>query len=260
MSEVGRRNYPAYTAGGQDIIGYWGRLEEEHNDIEPLALMGQLTSVVAHEIRNSLNASMLFVDYLEAELDQETPDTLGSLLPTTKELKAELTRLHNVVEDCLSLARLVHLHREREALGTFVADLGREQQEQLAKHRVILCMQGLETLGRVFMHPNTMRRALLNLMQNAVEAMPHGGTLTLFGQQTASRVELEIRDTGCGIPEGQLPMMFTPFHTTKPGGTGLGLYVVQQIITAHEGEVTVRSTPGAGTTFGIRLPRAGGGV
>ena len=210
MSGRGLASYPGYTTHVQNITDCLERLEGEPDNLEPLVLMGQLTSVVAHEIRNALNASMLFVDYLEAELDQETPDIPGGLLSTTKELKAELTRLHNVVEDCLSLARLVHLHREREALGTFVADVGQEQQEQLAKHRVILRMEGLETLGPVFMHPYTMRRALLNLIQNAMEAMPHGGTLTLFGQQTASRVELEIRDTGCGIPEGQLPMLFTP--------------------------------------------------
>jgi signal transduction histidine kinase len=68
------------------------------------------------------------------------------------------------------------------------------------------------------------------------------------------QVRLEVCDTGGGIPEEHLPLLFTPFHTTKAEGTGLGLYVVQQIIAAHEGEITVTSTPGAGTTFTILLP------
>jgi len=86
--------------------------------------------------------------------------------------------------------------------------------------------------------------------------MPRGGALTLRCQRTTSQVHLAIEDTGCGITAEQLPLLFTPFHTTKPDGTGLGLYVVQEIVAAHGGTIEVASIPGQGTTVTITLPCA----
>jgi signal transduction histidine kinase len=83
-------------------------------------------------------------------------------------------------------------------------------------------------------------------VQNARDAMPQGGTLTLRGWRTATQIHLAIGDTGQGIPAEQLPLLFTPFHTTKPEGTGLGLYVVQEIVGTHEGTIEVASEPGRG--------------
>jgi signal transduction histidine kinase len=117
-------------------------------------------------------------------------------------------------------------------------------------------MQGLAELGPVAFHANTLRRAFLNLVQNAADAMPQGGTVTLAGQNTATQVQLRVHDTGCGIPANLLQQVFEPLYTTKPGGTGLGLYIVQEIITAHGGQITVESVEGQGTMFTITLPRA----
>jgi signal transduction histidine kinase len=108
----------------------------------------------------------------------------------------------------------------------------------------------------VALHAQTFRRAVLNLMQNAVDAMPHGGTLTLRGRRQGTAVQLDVQDTGCGIPPEQQARIFEPLHTTKPGGTGLGLYIVQEVVAAHGGQVTVQSAVGQGTTFTITLPVA----
>jgi two-component system sensor histidine kinase FlrB len=110
-------------------------------------------------------------------------------------------------------------------------------------------------LGLVAFHASTLRRALLNLVQNAVDAMPQGGTVTLEGQGTATQVRLCVQDTGGGIPAEHLEKIFEPLYTTKPGGTGLGLYIVQEIVRAHEGQITVESVVGQGTTFILTLPR-----
>ena len=104
-------------------------------------------------------------------------------------------------------------------------------------------------------HATTLRRALLNLVQNALDAMPHGGTLTLTGRRTPTHVQLQVRDTGSGIASALRAKIFEPLYTTKPGGTGLGLYIVQEIVAAHRGQVTVESGEGQGTTFTLTLPR-----
>jgi signal transduction histidine kinase len=92
-------------------------------------------------------------------------------------------------------------------------------------------------------------------VQNALDAMPLGGTLTLAGQGTALQVQVQVQDTGSGIPTAELARIFEPLYTTKPGGTGLGLYIVQEIAAAHAGTITVQSAEGQGTTFTLTLPR-----
>jgi signal transduction histidine kinase len=96
---------------------------------------------------------------------------------------------------------------------------------------------------------------LLNLVQNARDAMPQGGTLTLRGWRTATQIHLAVCDSGQGIPAEQLPLLFTPFHTTKAEGTGLGLYVVQEIVGTHGGTIEVTSEPNRGTTVTMTLPQ-----
>ena len=119
-----------------------------------------------------------------------------------------------------------------------------------------LQLDGVECLGCVAFHESTLRRAILNLVHNALDAMSHGGTLTLAGQRTAAHVALQVRDTGNGILIERLAKIFEPLYTTKPGGTGLGLYIVQEIVAAHAGQVTLQSVEGQGTTFTITLPVA----
>src|SRR5262249_56349003 len=116
---------------------------------------------------------------------------------------------------------------------------------------------GVGDRGRVGVQAGALRRGVLNLLQNALEAMPEGGTVTLEGQGMATHVQLQVRDTGSGIPAAQLAQIFEPLYTTKAEGTGLGLYIVQEIVTAHEGQITMESVEGQGTTFTITLPRAG---
>src|SRR5438552_6261845 len=111
------------------------------------------------------------------------------------------------------------------------------------------------SVGSAVFHGYTLCRVVLSLVQNARDAMPQCGTLTLDGKGTATQVQLHVRDTGNGIPAAQLSHIFEPLYTTKPEGTGLGLYIVREIITAHAGQITVQSVEGQGTAFIITLPR-----
>jgi signal transduction histidine kinase len=106
-------------------------------------------------------------------------------------------------------------------------------------------------------HGSTLRRVLLNLVHNALDAMPHGGTLALTGERLATQVQLHVRDTGSGISAEQLTHIFEPLYTTRAEGTGLGLYIVREIMTAHAGQITVRSVEGQGTIFTLILPLEG---
>jgi two-component system sensor kinase FixL len=234
------------------------RLEGAMRRLEQLALMGRLAASVAHELRDPLNTIFLHADLLEEELQQPSPDHQSQLAASVAEIKTEVSRLHDLIEDYLSMARLASLHREAADLGTFVTAWAQDLEELVTSRGITLDRCGLGCLGAVVFHPNTLRRALVNLMQNALEAMPAGGRLTLRGRCSASEAHLEISDTGVGIPEDDLPLIFEPLHTTKAAGTGLGLYLVREIVAAHDGHLAVHSVPGEGTTFTLTLPRAAG--
>jgi PAS domain S-box-containing protein len=244
------------TAALERALAEQQRLEREAQRAEHFALLGRLAAGVSHEIRNPLAAVFLHVDVLTEELQQPSPDSPAVIAETLAEIKAHLTRVEDLVQDYLSLVRVHTLQREVQDLGMAVAAWGREFQEIVAAHGVKLQVDGVETLGPATFHASTLRRALLNLVQNAAEAMPQGGTITLAGRYTADQVQLLVRDTGSGIPADKLAQIFEPLYTTKPGGTGLGLYLVHEIVAAHEGQVTVQSTPGQGTTVTLTLPRA----
>jgi signal transduction histidine kinase len=212
---------------------------------------------VSHEIRNPLGAVFLHVDLLAEELQQPTSDSPAVVAEALAEIKTQLARLDDLVQDYLTLVRVGSIQRTPEDLGGAVQAWAAEFQALAAPQGVWLHLEGLTDLGTVAVHAATLRRALLNLVQNALEAMPQGGTLTLTGRRTPTHVALQIRDTGSGIASAHRTKIFEPLYTTKPGGTGLGLYIVQEIVAAHGGEVTVESAEGRGTTVTLTLPLAG---
>jgi signal transduction histidine kinase len=230
------------------------RLEHEAQRAQHFALLGRLAAGVSHEIRNPLGAIFLHVDLLEEELREPTPNSVAVLPAALAEIKTQLARLDDLVQDYLSLVRVSNIERTPQDVGAAVQAWAKEWRGLAAAHGVALHMEGLTDLGQAVLHESTLRRAMLNLVQNALDAMPRGGILTLVGQRTATQVQLQVRDTGGGIVAEHLPKIFEPLYTTKPGGTGLGLYIVQEILAAHGGQVTVESVHGQGTTFTLTLP------
>jgi two-component system CheB/CheR fusion protein len=231
------------------------RLEHEVQQAAHFAMLGRLAAGVSHEIRNPLAAVFLQVELLAEELQQPTPNSPAVLVEVLADIKVQLVRLEDLVQDYLSLVRVAHIVRAPQDLGAAVLSWAAEVQEQATASGVTIHLQGLAELGTVAFHANTLRRAVLNLLQNALDAMPQGGTLTLAGQGIATQVHMQVQDTGSGIPATLIEQIFVPLYTTKPGGTGLGLYIVQEIVAAHGGQVTVQSIEGHGSTFTITLPR-----
>jgi signal transduction histidine kinase len=247
----------ARTAALRHEMAERQRLEREAQRVQHFALLGQLAAGVSHEIRNPLAAVFLYVDLLAEELQQPTPDKPAAVAEALAEIKTNLARLDDLVQDYLTLVRVGSIQRTPEDLGHVVQAWAAEFQALAAPHGVRLQLEGLADLGIVAVHAATLRRAVLNLVQNALEAMPQGGTLTLTGRRTPTHVALQIRDTGSGIASAHRAKIFEPLYTTKPGGTGLGLYIVHEIVAAHGGEVTVESAEGQGTTVTLTLPLAG---
>jgi signal transduction histidine kinase len=245
------------TAALQREIAERRRLELEAQRAQHFLLLGHLAASVSHEIRNPLSAITLHVELLQEELRQPSPNSAEAMAQSFTEITTQLGRLHDLVQDYLSLARVATIERTPQDLGAAIETWAHEWQPLAAAQGVTLQLEGLTDLGQAVFHANTLRRVVLNLVHNALDAMPQGGTLTVAGQGTATQVQLHVRDTGNGIPAAQLPHIFEPLYTTKPEGTGLGLYIVREIVTAHAGEITVQSVEGHGTTFLLTLPRAG---
>jgi PAS domain S-box-containing protein len=243
------------TAALQQEILERQRLERDAQRAAHFAMLGRLAAGLSHEIRNPLGAVFLHVDVLTEELQQPSPDSPTQLAEALTEIKTQLARLDELVQDYLSLVRIGGMERTVQDLGTAVAAWSAEMQPTLTERRGRLQTQGLASLGHAAFHASTLRRVVVNLVQNAIDALPPGGTVTLAGHGTATHVQLVVQDTGSGIAAEQLEQIFEPLYTTKPGGTGLGLYIAQQIVAAHEGQLTVHSVVGQGTVVTITLPR-----
>jgi signal transduction histidine kinase len=218
------------------------------------AMLGHLAAGVSHEIRNPMAALALHIDLLDEELHDRAPESAAMVAELLAEIKTQLARVDDLLQDYLSLVRVAAIERTPQDLGEALQAWAGEWQQLAQSQGVTLRLEGIHNLGILALHPSTFRRALLNLVQNALDAMPQGGTLTIRGQRTATDVQLQVQDTGSGIAAATLAQIFEPLYTTKPGGTGLGLYIVQEIIAAHGGQVTVESVVGQGTTFTVTLP------
>jgi signal transduction histidine kinase len=233
------------------------RLQQEAQQASSFAKLGRLAADVSHDIRNPLSAVLLHVDLLEEELREQAPASVMLVEDTLTDIRTQLARLEDLVQDYLSLARVGSSALAPQHLGTLVQDWATEWAPLAAARGVTLACEGLEVVGKVAVHPTTLRRALLNLVQNALDAMPEGGRLTLRGHRSDATVQVDVCDTGSGIPPEHGARIFEPLYTMKTEGTGLGLCIVQEVITAHGGQVAVQSTVGQGSTFTITLPLQG---
>jgi PAS domain S-box-containing protein len=230
------------------------RLEREAQRVQHFALLGRLAAGVSHEIRNPLGAVFLHVDLLAEELRDHAPESAELVADTLAEIRTQLARLDDLVQDYLSLVRVAQIERTPTDLGAVLRTWTTEWQALGSAQGIACQFDGLDDLGIVAVHANTLRRALLNLVQNALEAMPQGGTLTLRGRRLGATIQLDVCDTGSGISPVQRTRIFEPLYTTKAGGTGLGLYIVQEVVAAHGGQVVVQSVEGQGSTFTLTLP------
>jgi signal transduction histidine kinase len=253
LTPAARQTVDTALAQSQQLLQQ--RLQQMASHAERCAQLGEIAARMMHDIRNPLNAVFLHADIIEEEIQRPTHDSQEQVVASVADIRTEVTHLYDLIQDYLALARLAVVCCELEDLGLFLGECVHTVRTLAESRQIVLHLEGLTRLGRVPMHKGTLRRAILNLMQRALAVMPQGGTLTLRGRRTASsHVTIEVRDTGDSIPEEQLDLLFEPFCATGAEGTGPGLYVVREVVTAHHGTLDVQSVPNKGTTFTITLP------
>jgi signal transduction histidine kinase len=245
----------------QETVGALRGVEDalhQHRDAlrrdRHFATLGRLAAGLSHEIRDPLGALFLHIDLLEEEFRSPSAASPRVIAQTFGDIRTALARLEALVQDYLALVRVGGVEPSVQDFGAAVQEWTGELHGLAAQHGVSLQLAGLETAGALAFHPGTLRRAVLNVVHNALEAMPQGGRLALECIRTAAAVQLRVSDSGVGIPAERVTRIFEPLYTTKPGGTGMGLYIVQQTLTAHGGRVTVESVEGQGSTFTFILP------
>jgi signal transduction histidine kinase len=215
---------------------------------ERLAALGELSAVVAHEVRNPLGVIFNSLGSLRRLL-KPTGDAC-MLLDIVGE---EADRLNRIVGDLLDFARPSTPEFRPEPLSRVVDDALAAALAQNPSG-VRLVREADDELPLVPLDARLVRQAILNVAVNAVQAMPRGGRLRVRVRRDGDAALLELQDSGAGISEEVRHRMFEPFFTTKASGTGLGLAVVKRIVDGHGGEITVTSPPGGGTVFTVRFP------
>jgi signal transduction histidine kinase len=234
------------------------RAQEALRRRDRLAAMGELASTVAHEIRNPLNAIAMSAQRLRREC-LEPPGTgpQGSerdeALALVNVVQGEAQRINQKVQQFLEFARPPALAPRPTTLAPWIASITEGVGAFAAARNVNFVSEPIADAA-VVIDPEQLRQAIDNLLRNAVDATPPGGTVTLAARAISRELVVEVRDTGLGIAAEHLPKIFDLYFTTKADGTGVGLAVTQQIVAAHGGRLDVDSSPGAGTTMRIVIP------
>ncbi len=229
-------------------------LEEAVRENRYLTHLGKLSSGMAHEIRNPLNFIGLAVDHLDAMTEGKGADGEAEKLQVIGRIKEEIGRLNDLVTNFILYGRPPELQRAVVRVPELAVGVLRMAEERL-RAQSISCRTEFTDVREIHADPDMLRRALVNLVGNAIDAMPNGGTLSVSaGPRTDGRYSVVVEDTGIGIPAEERERIFEPYFTTKASGLGLGLVLTKKIIDAHGGEIFVDSTPGKGTRIEVALP------
>jgi signal transduction histidine kinase len=289
----------------EELKANQGRLEKAYQELqaaqerlvrsERLATIGQMSAKVSHEVRNPLSSISLNVELLEDELSALPHERRAEARLLVRAIRSQVDTLSAVTEGYLRFARLPRPKLEVTTLEPVITDLTDFVREELRARKVQLVVGAEPGLPTVCVDAGQIRQALLNLIRNAAEAMPDGGTVTLAAQcvrgegqlgswaagqlgsekqpeastrasdcqaakppsrQAAEWVEITVTDAGVGIAPEDLERVFEPFFTSKPGGTGLGLAISREIAVEHGGTLACESSLGRGATFRLVLPAA----
>ncbi|MGB5530738.1 MAG: ATP-binding protein, partial [Ignavibacteriaceae bacterium] len=228
------------------------RLEEESKRKEKMSAMGELASGVAHEIRNPINAIGMIAQRLDKEFkvekDSEEYHSITNLL------RSEVTRINKIITQFLSYAKPLDIQLKKVNSKNYFDDIYRLYSDQ-AKLKSIRLNKLSDRSFELMIDPELMKQSLMNLIQNAIDAVDKNGSVEINYFKKGIDLVIEVSDNGKGIPESGRNKIFDLYYTTKPEGTGLGLSIVQKIITEHNGTIEVFSEVDKFTKFKITIPQ-----
>ena len=228
-------------------------LEERLRKAEHLAGVGQFSRSIAHEIRNPLNFISLSIDHIQEKykpLNQENNDTFDSLFLN---IKKEIRRVSKFAESFLEYSRPLELTLEKTDIGSLVEDILSLVMAKAQKEGITI-IRDFKALPELMIDPEFIKTCLYNVILNAFQAMPDGGTLTLSTRLSEDMFSFSVEDTGTGISGDFIGKIFDPFFTTKVKGLGLGLAITKRVIEEHKGTVEFVSNEGKGSTVTLHLP------
>jgi signal transduction histidine kinase len=218
---------------------------------ERLAAIGQMSSVVGHEIRNPLAVINNSIYFIKTKTNA-TPNPEPKILKHISIIESEIRQANGIIDEILGYARTRELNPKVMHLNSYLEDL--TMSFPVPPH-VELVKNFAPENPAVSIDPDEMAKALRNLMKNGIEVMPEHGKLYVRSELVdAGTVRIDVEDTGCGMPKETAEKIFAPFFTTKARGTGLGLAVVKKVADRHKGRVEVSSVVGKGTCFMLYLP------
>jgi signal transduction histidine kinase len=221
---------------------------------EKMAVLGTFASGLAHEVRNPLNSIALQTSVLERRIAKlREGETAREMRELTESIREEIQRLNGLVGDFLLFSRADRIQYRPASLESLLDEVIRLLTHEAEASGVTLQRKAVGMRVPSFpMDAEKMKQVVINLVRNAIEAMPSGGTVTVESGLVDGKARLTVCDTGEGLPKGV--DVFQVFVTTKPKGTGLGLSIVQQIVAQHSGEISATSPPEGGACFRVTLP------
>jgi signal transduction histidine kinase len=223
---------------------------------EKRRLLSRLLARFAHEVRNPLSSLDIHVQLLEEDLQEASPQVREKTLSRFEIIHGELHRLENIMKHFLSLAGPSALDLHPVEITKVVGHVCELLRPEAATRNIELVVSLPEALPLVPADSAQLTQVLVNLVINAIQAVERNGRVEVtagLGEKDGA-LTLKVRDTGPGIPADKQSAIFEPFFTTKPEGSGLGLWIVQQIITAHGGVVETFNAAGGGAVFAVHLP------
>ncbi len=228
-------------------------------DKDRLSTVAELSTILAHEIKNPMNSIIINMEVLRSAVVDVTGGLESPSAVRAKKyldvIEGEIRRLDKVIKGFLDFATPPQNTKVQFNLNSVIQSIVEFMRQEMKQKNVTVQLKLAEDLPALVGSPDQIKQALLNLMLNALQALPSGGIISICTSADEKRVSISIEDNGIGIDEKIIGKIFNPYFTTKAKGSGLGLTIVRQVAKEHSGEVLVDSRPNSGTLFTLVFPR-----
>lgn len=229
-------------------------LEKRAINSERLAFIGTLAGGLAHEIKNPLSTLNIYLQLLQEELESMTGENSKRVYMKTQVLQKEVQRLEQILNDFLRFARGQKLELKDHDMNEILDEVTDFVTPEIKQKKILILKSYDADLPQCRLDSNLIKQAILNIIINAEQAMENGGELMIRTSKDKKYIQIDITDTGPGIPKDIIDKIFQVYFSTKKTGTGLGLPTAKRIIEDHRGTISVQSEEGKGTNFSIKLP------